>query len=157
MASMEGPNVDGFGGYLADGVHVLTVRVYYEDTDAANIVYHGNYLRFAERARTELIRALGTDHATLRQQFGVAFVVSKCDMHCRSPAHLDDLIEVRTTVNGLGAATLDLQQNIWRDEDELVRLRVLLACIDTAGRAVRIPTEVRRRLAAWADTASRKS
>jgi len=136
-------------GGLAGGAFLWPIRVYYEDTDAAGIVYYANYLKFAERARTELIRALGDEHEALQQQFGVAFVVSKCDMHCLSPARLDDCIEVRTTMNGLGAATLDLQQNIWRDGDELVRFRVLLACINEAGRAVRIPTDVRRRLAAF--------
>ena len=137
------------GGRFDGGDHCWPVRVYYEDTDAAGIVYHSNYLKFAERARTELIRALGDEHDALRRQFGVAFVVSKCDMHCRLPARLDDLVEVRTAKNGLGAATLDLQQNIWREDEELVRLRVLLACINDAGRAVRIPADVRRRLAAW--------
>jgi acyl-CoA thioester hydrolase len=144
------------GGHFDGDVFLWPVRVYYEDTDAAGIVYHSNYLKFAERARTELIRALGDDHHALRRQFGVAFVVSKCDMHCRSPARLDDLVVVRTVKNGLGAASLDLQQNIWRDGEELVRLRVLLACINDGGRAVRIPADVRRRLADWGPQTSRK-
>ena len=148
--------VNNAGGRLDGSDFLWPVRVYYEDTDAAGIVYHSNYLKFAERARTELIRALGNDHHALRRQFGIAFVVSKCDMHCRLPARLDDLVEVRTAKNGLGAATLDLQQNIWRDDEEIVRLRVLLACIDDTGRAVRIPADVRRRLADWGQEPSRK-
>ncbi len=149
--------MEGYGGQIAGGVHALEIRVYYEDTDAANIVYHSNYLKFAERARTEMLRTLGDDHDGLRRQFDVAFVVSKCDMHCLSPARLDDLIEVRTAMNGMGGATLDLQQNIWRDAEALVRLRVLLACINNAGRAVRIPAGVRGRLAAWGNGSQRKS
>lgn len=145
------------GGRFDGGEYLWPVRIYYEDTDAVGMVYHSNYLKFAERARTELIRAFGGEHEALRRQFGIAFVVSKCDMHFLSPARLDDVVEVRTAKNGLGAATLDLQQNIWRDDRELVRLRVLLACINGAGRAVRIPDEIRRRLAAWEQEPSRKT
>ena len=95
-------------GNLSAGAFVVPVRVYYEDTDAAGIVYHSNYLNFAERARTELLRTFGDDHAALRGRFGIAFVVSKCDMHCLSPARLDEMIEVRTSLNGVGGATIDL-------------------------------------------------
>ena len=138
------------------GTFVLPVRVYYEDTDAANIVYHSNYLKFAERARTELIRSFGDDHGALRERFGVAFVVSKCDMHFLTPAHLDEMIEVRTSLNEVRGATIDLQQDIWRGDLLLVRLRVLLACINADGRAVRIPAEIRRRFVVWGNIASRK-
>ncbi|MCP4327770.1 MAG: YbgC/FadM family acyl-CoA thioesterase [Alphaproteobacteria bacterium] len=142
-------------GTVSAGIFVFPVRVYYEDTDAATIVYHSNYLKFAERARTELIRAFGDDHGALRRRFGIAFVVSKCDMHCLSPAHLDELIEVRTTLNGLGGASIDLQQDIWRGDTRLVRLRVLLACTNADSRAVRIPAEVRQRFVAWETGTSR--
>jgi len=144
------------GVALESGRHVMPIRVYYEDTDAAKMVYHSVYLNYAERARTELIRAIGGDHNRLRDEFGVVFVVSRCDLHFQRPARLDDLIEVRTTLTKLGGATLDMSQNIWRGQDELVRLNVTLACINQQGRPVRMPRQVHRRLAEWGGAAQRK-
>lgn len=124
----------------------MIIRVYYEDTDAGGIVYHSNYLKFAERARTELIRELGGDQTMLRERLGVAFVVRTCEAVFLKPARLDDVVEVRTAVTGVGAATLDLDQDVWRGDEELVRIRVAVACINTAGRAVRLPADIRDRL-----------
>ena len=136
-------------GRLEPGLHSFPVRVYYEDTDAAGLVYHANYLKFAERARTEIVRALGADHRTLRERHGATFVLADCAMRHLRPARLDDLIEVRTTLTDVTGATLSLAQNIWRGEEALVEIDVRLACIDAAGRAVRIPAEARTRLAEW--------
>ena len=76
-------------GVIDGGVHRIRIRVYYEDTDAAGIVYHAAYLEFAERARTELLRCLGLDHATLRAGFGLVFTVRRCSIDYRAPARLD--------------------------------------------------------------------
>jgi acyl-CoA thioester hydrolase len=80
--------------------HELAVRVYYEDTDAAGIVYHANYLKFAERGRTELLRSLGFDHRRLAQAHGLVFAVARCAIDFMRPARLDDLLHVRTEVAG---------------------------------------------------------
>lgn len=133
-------------GRGANALHRMIIRVYYEDTDAGGIVYHSNYLKFAERARTELIRELGGDQTMLRERLGVAFVVRTCEAVFLKPARLDDVVEVRTAVTGVGAATLDLDQDVWRGDEELVRIRVAVACINTAGRAVRLPADIRDRL-----------
>ena len=76
--------------------HVYPVRVYYEDTDAGGVVYHSNYLRFAERARTELLREAGIDHVTLMTENGLMFAVRRCEAEYVKPARLDDALEVRT-------------------------------------------------------------
>jgi acyl-CoA thioester hydrolase len=79
-------------GVIDAGRHRIAIRVYYEDTDAAGIVYHAAYLAFAERARTEMLRRLGLDHRTLRARFGVVFTVRRCLVEYRAPARLDDLL-----------------------------------------------------------------
>jgi acyl-CoA thioester hydrolase len=129
--------------------HTLELRVYYEDTDAAGIVYHANYLKFAERARTELLRGLGFDHRGLAAGPGIVFAVSRCDIHFAAPARLDDLLTVHTDVIGLGGARLLLLQRICRDGALLVRLEVALALLDRATlRPRRLPESVRQRFAA---------
>lgn len=127
----------------------LSVRVYYEDTDAAGIVYHASYLRFAERARTELLRGLGFDHRGLKEAEGVAFAVKRCAIDFRAPARLDDLLAVHTDVIAISGARLELEQRVCRDRDLLVRLEVTLAVVDLATlRPRRLPESVRERFAA---------
>lgn len=127
------------GGVIAAAEHRLAVRVYYEDTDAVGVVYHANYLRFAERARTEMLRCLGLDHSTLSAHLGLFFTVRRCVVDYLGPARLDDRLEVRTSLARLGGASLDLEQRIVRDDRLLVRMDVRLALISSALRAVRLP------------------
>lgn len=129
--------------------HILPVRVYYEDTDAAGIVYHANYLKFAERARTELLRDLGFDHRGLAGEAGIAFAVSRCAMRFLAPARLDDLLAVHTDVIALSGARLELEQRVLREEQLLVRLELTLAIVDLATlRPRRLPEALRQRFAA---------
>jgi len=140
-----------------DGVrHVYPVRVYYEDTDAAGIVYHANYLRFAERARTEMMRCLGTEHRSLMQSDGVAFAVRSVDTEFFLPARLDEPLLVETRVDAVGGASMRLTQTVMRPADAadgateigevLVQMRVRLACIDAGLRPARLPGAVRAAL-----------
>jgi acyl-CoA thioester hydrolase len=126
-------------GAIVAGEHRLPVRVYYEDTDAGGLVYHANYLRFAERARTEMLRCLGLEHGSLSARLGLAFTVRRCLVDYLAPARLDDRLEVRTGLTRLGGASLDLEQRIVRDERLLVRMEVRLALISSALRAARLP------------------
>lgn len=127
---------------IGDGVHRLPVRVYYEDTDAGGIVYHANHLKFAERARTEMLRCLGLDHSTLRERFGLTFAVRRCAADFLAPARLDDRLEVETRVVRLGGASLDLIQDILHEARLLVRLELRLALLDARLRATRLPREL---------------
>jgi acyl-CoA thioester hydrolase len=131
---------------LATGVHVFPVRVYYEDTDAAGIVYHANYLRFAERARSEMMRLLGVEHSRLMERDGVAFAVSRCEVDFHKPARLDDVLEVHTRVTELKRASLAAEQVIKRGGAVIARLLLRIAVIDRAGRPVRLPAELRNAL-----------
>ena len=122
----------------------MKIRVYYEDTDAAGIVYYANYLRFAERARTELLRDLGYSHGQIAN---VAFAVRYCEADYKKPARLDDLLEVKTDLTQLGGASLEMRQSILREGEELVLLHLKLACITRDARPARIPAELREKLA----------
>ena len=134
-------------GVLAGAEHHLPVRVYWEDTDGSGIVYHASYLRFAERARTELLRLAGGHQRQLLQDEGVAFPVRRLEIDYLKPAFLDDALDVATRVAAAGGASIDLAQSVRRDEEILARLQVRVACIDRTGRPTRIPPAIRAALA----------
>jgi len=126
--------------------HRHTVRVYYEDTDAGGIVYHANYLRFAERARTEALRELGIPHAEMSTQHGLFFMVRRVKVDYLAPARLDDLLVVETTTLVVGAASVDLRQAVVRERDGVMmaRLELQLVCGRIADqRPARIPPRFR--------------
>ena len=133
-------------GRMDGAIHRFPVRVYYEDTDAGGIVYHSNYLNFAERARTEMMRGFGLDHIRLKTEANLLFAVRSCEIDFRRPARLDDLLELRSTLVHLGGASLHLTQTIWRGDEELVRLVMRLVCMTFDGKAARIPTALRHTL-----------
>ncbi len=128
--------------------HRHSLRVYYEDTDAGGVVYYANYLKFAERARTEMMRAAGVPHAQMIAGDGVSFAVRRCEVDYFRPARLDDLLDVETRLLEVGGASLEAEQIVGRDGDELARIRVRLACLDTSGRPSRLPKSVRATLLA---------
>lgn len=143
-------------GWWEGTSHVFPTRVYYEDTDAGGIVYHANYLRFAERARNEMLRLSGFPHAAMVAQTGVALTVRRCEIDFRQPARLDDALEVVSRIVDIGAATLDIEQDVRRASGlawggveastgpaPLVRLGLRLACINAQGRPVRLPVALR--------------
>jgi acyl-CoA thioester hydrolase len=122
--------------------HVYRLRVFYEDTDAGGVVYYANYLKFAERARTELLRAFGVSQKALAEDGGPIFAVRRVESDFLAPAYLDDELEVRTKVLDHGGARVAMGQVIGRDEEDLVRMRVEIACVNAKGRATRIPEPV---------------
>lgn len=124
--------------------HRLTIRVYYEDTDLAGIVYYANYLKFIERARSEWVRALGIDQGRLRAETGVVFAVRRIEADYLAPARFDDVIEVCTGLRELSGARVVLAQDIRRGEARLFASVVTLVALGADGRAVRIPAEFRR-------------
>ena len=135
------------GGHLQDGVHRLTLRVYYEDTDFSGFVYHANYLRFMERGRTELLRALAGDQSQMHADgTGLVFVVRRMSLDFLRPARMDDVLEVRTWSSELRGASMHLAQAVRRGEEVLVRADVVVACVRD-GRAIRLPEGLRRALA----------
>ena len=124
------------------------VRVYYEDTDAAGLVYHGNYLRFLERARTEWLRALGYTHERLRDREGIVFVVSEANVRFVRPARMDDLLTVCAALERAGGASLDFLQHIDNESGgRICEAMVRIACLDAGTlRPRRLPDAIREEL-----------
>ncbi len=149
------PKINLAGSFDKAGVHRFPVRVYYEDTDAGGIVYHANYLRFMERARTGMLRLLGWRHTALLEEHGVAFAVRRVNIDFVAPARLDDTLEVVTRIVDIGGASFIVEQTIRRDDAqepgqepgrELVRAALTLATINRAGRPARLGVAVRSAL-----------
>ncbi len=136
----------------AQAPHRYRCRVYYEDTDAAGVVYHGNYLRLAERARTEALRSLDIPHAEMTRQFGLIFMVRRAKLDYLAPARLDDALVVETRALAIGAASATLRQTFLREEEParaLVVAEIQLACVRIGDmRPARIPPR-------WRDTLAR--
>lgn len=116
----------------------MKVRIYYEDTDAAGVVYYANYLRYLERARTEFFSGYGINVAEYHNM-GYFFAITHVDIHYKRPARLGDVIDVTTGLAELRAATITLKHQIFRDDNLLVEAFVTVACIDKNGKPMRLP------------------
>ena len=123
--------------------HCYNVRIYYQDTDAGGIVYHSKYLDFAERARSELLVDMGLSNKKLIDE-GVAFVLSNASINYKSPAALDDVVRVETTVLELKNASLTMQHKFMVDDKEKVVIELKLAVINPKDlRPIRMPANVK--------------
>ncbi len=128
--------------------HQITLRVYYEDTDLAGIVYYANYLKFIERARTEWVRALGVDQAKLKAERGMVFAVRRVEADYREPAKFDDVLTVDTVLQAATGARIVLGQDVRRGDGVLFRSTVTLVMLTQTGRPARIPADIRQKLTA---------
>lgn len=126
--------------------HRFPVRVYYEDTDLAGIVYYANYLKFIERGRSEWVRALGIDQAAMKRDDGVVFAVRRIEADYASPAKFDDELVVTTEVDAVTGARLVVKQTVERGGEVLFSALVTLVAINEAGAASRLPAAFRRNL-----------
>ncbi len=136
-------------GALRDGVHVLPVRVYFEDTDFTGVVYHGAFVRFLERGRTEALRAGGVDHRGLsagRHGQPLHFAVQSLALRFAAPARIDEVLLVESAVARMTGARLVLSQRILREETVLVTAEVVLCLLDPGGRPRPLPDAVRAAL-----------
>ena len=138
------PHLDGA---IADGLHRMQVRVYYEDTDFSGIVYHANYLRFMERGRTNYLRLLGADQHALfadaaAEAPGFAFVVRSMTLEFLKPSRMDDLLEIVTRPVDVKGASITLAQEVRRGEELLLEAKVKVAFV-SGGRAKAIPKALR--------------
>jgi acyl-CoA thioester hydrolase len=135
---------------------VHSVRIYYEDTDAAGVVYYANYLKYAERGRTEALRELGIEQRALAAHDGIQFVVRRVSADFRAPARLDNVLEVVTQAASISGATITMEQTISRGGETLVTLSVDICAVVAdgarAGRPVRVPASIAERLRKAAET-----
>ncbi|MBN2887561.1 MAG: tol-pal system-associated acyl-CoA thioesterase [Chromatiaceae bacterium] len=130
----------------ASASFVWPIRVYYEDTDAAGVVFYANYLRFMERARTEWLRALGFEQDALREREGIVFAVRQVRLDYLSPARFNEELRVRTWITAVGGASLEFAQRVERAADASLCCegQVRIACIDAHGlRPHRLPAILR--------------
>ncbi len=122
-----------------------TVRIYFEDTDSGGVVYHANYLKFMERARTEWLRGIGLDQAQLKLKDNIMFVVSKLNIEFKKPAKFNDELTVITNIEGIGASTIFINQEILKDNHLISSARVEIACINSKlFKPQRIPKETKQ-------------
>jgi tol-pal system-associated acyl-CoA thioesterase len=125
------------------------VRVYFENTDAGGVVYHAEYLKFLERARTEWLRHLGFDHQALARLHHAMFVVTAVAIDFIKPARLDDTLSVGVHLESLGKARCVFAQDIRREDETLVKAKVTVACVtDLAMKPVEIPPALRKKMEA---------
>ncbi len=123
--------------------HSFPIRVYYEDTDMAGIVYYANYLKYIERARSDWVKSLGIDQNSMREQDGVVFAVRRVEADYHAPARFDDALQVETRVQTVTGARLVMQQEVTRDGDLLFGATVTIVCINDSGQPARLPANIR--------------
>ena len=125
-------------------VHHWPIRIYYEDTDSGGVVYHSNYLKFLERARTEWLRDFKIDQRALKDNLNLMFVVHEIDIKFTRPAVFNDEIEVQTKLEKLGSVKIELEQKIFRSSEILIESRVVVASVNSISmKPMRIPNEIK--------------
>ena len=115
------------------------IKVYYEDTDAGNVVYYANYLKFLERARTEMISSIGMSNKRLIDEYGIFIIVRSCKIEYKKPVMLEDLIEVNSNVKSLTRSTITMDQIIKKDENIVTEAEIVLITVNKSGKPVKIP------------------
>lgn len=126
--------------------HEFAVRVFYEDTDMAGIVYYANYLKYIERARSDWVRDLGIDQNAMRQQDGVVFVVRRVEADYLLPARFDDRLVVLTETRAVTGARLVMHQEVRRDAELLFQAEVTVVCVNDTGHPSRLPANIRHKV-----------
>jgi len=125
--------------------HQIDFRVYYEDTDAIGIMYHANFICFCERGRSEMLRDIGYPASTTMETLGVGFVVRHMDVNYLDMVKLDDLLTVKTSVKTMKNTSFVMSQSIYRHDKVVFTMDITLVCMDSRGKPVRIPNEIRNK------------
>ena len=124
-------------------IHTLPIRVYYEDTDMAGIVYYANYLRYIERGRSEWVREVGLDQNRMKDEDGIVYAVRRVEADYLSPARFDDELEVQTSTEAVTGARIILRQDVLRDGELLFTAHVTIVAINDTGHPARLPANIR--------------
>lgn len=131
------------GELFPDNTFSFPIRVYYEDTDAGGIVYYANYLKFAERARTEFLRHLGVDQIDMLKNQGIGFVVRECHIRYKSPAKLDDALNITCKIAELKNVSVKMEQKLYRGDTVLAEIEIMLVFLSLATmRPTKIPENI---------------
>tara|TARA_B110000263_G_C15245913_1_gene481696 strand:- start:52 stop:441 length:390 start_codon:yes stop_codon:yes gene_type:complete len=121
---------------------MFDLKVYYEDTDSGGVVYYANYLKFLERARTELIHSLDLTNKKILQSFDILLVVKSCEIEYVKPAYLEDVLTVQTNLEKLSKVQMHLSQSIYRDKEILVKAKIRIAFVNRQGEILKLPNEL---------------
>lgn len=124
-------------------VHDFPVRIYYDDTDAGGVVYHANYLKLCERARTESLRTMGFENTQIRQDHGVIIVVKSLEAEYLSPSKLDDLLTIQSRVLSVKNTSFVMEQKAIRDNACIFSMTIVLVFVNEEGRPTKIPDDVK--------------
>jgi len=123
----------------------LPIRIYFEDTDSGGVVYHSNYLKFMERARTEWLRSIGIDQRHLKQDSHIMFVLHRIDIQYKFPARFNDELIVKSELKDIGSSKIEFRQMIYRNDEMLIDASVDFACFDSENFIpVRIPPTIKQ-------------
>ena len=125
-------------------IYEYKFKIYYEDTDSGGVVYYANYLKFIERARSEIIKSLGFSNNNLREKFNLLFIVKYCNINYRKPAKLEDELIVFTSVVSLSKTSLVMKQDVKRHDDLVAESEVCLVAVDMKGKPTKIPEELKK-------------
>lgn len=143
----EGPDLQrNIMGWFEGRVHKYPVHIFYEDTDFSGVVYHANYLRFCERARSSFLNLLDITHANLWDAHQMAFTIRKFEIEYKSPARVDDRLMVHTTYDEIRGARLLISQSCFRGESLIITAKCEAACISADGRPSRAPQFLKDKL-----------
>jgi acyl-CoA thioester hydrolase len=126
--------------------HRFAIRVYYEDTDMAGIVYHANYLKFIERARSDWVKQQGLDQNAMREEEGIVFVVRRIEADYLMTAKFDDILDVRTSIKSMTGVRLVMTQEVLRGEELIFVAEVTALCVTREGQPARLPAQLRQRV-----------
>ncbi|MGH1403125.1 MAG: tol-pal system-associated acyl-CoA thioesterase [Alphaproteobacteria bacterium] len=133
--------------------HSIPIRIYYEDTDAGGIVYHANYLKFAERGRTEFLRHTGYSNQNLHETRDIMFVVRHIDIDYLKPSSLDDLLSMETTILSMKNSSFVMHQKVLRGEETIADMKVVLVCVQVNDYIpTRLPKDIKEAFQSYQET-----
>jgi len=133
--------------------HSIDIRIYYEDTDAGGIVYHAQYLNFAERGRTEFLRNIGFQCSDVHNDIGLIFVVRRIEIDYLKTAHLDDLLQLETTIFEIKNSSFIMHQRAVRDAEVIADMKVVIVSVDSKEyKPVRLPKNIKEAFQGYLET-----
>ena len=122
------------------------VKVYYEDTDSGGVVYYSNYLKFLERARTEMINSIGLSNKKLLEEHKTLIIVKSCNVEYLSPSKLEDRLQIYSSIESINKASFVMIQDIKKDDDLIVKAKIKLVTVNIEGRPIKIPSVLENKL-----------
>ena len=122
------------------------VKVYYEDTDSGGVVYYSNYLKFLERARTEMINSIGLSNKKLLDEYKTLIIVKSCNVEYLSPSKLEDKLQIYSSIESINKASFVMIQDIKKDDDLIVKAKIKLVTVNYEGRPIKIPSVLKNKL-----------